>query len=108
METSDHNHSLTPCAQPLPPIPAEFRNNPLLSHDCIFDPVNKTCKIQLTFHNCITALDLYMNKSLEELRYEDYLLNRKRKASTIGPFTSTTSRSSVLVSLNPINTKLFR
>lgn len=50
-------------------------SNPLLSQDRIAkNGVNYDIT---TFHNCITALKEYENKSLEELRWEDYNLNRK-------------------------------
>jgi hypothetical protein len=48
-----------------------MNNNPLISYDKVG---NSTIT---TFHNCITALKEYENKSLEELRWEDYQLNRK-------------------------------
>lgn len=49
--------------------------NPLISTDTIHK--NGRQIVLTTFHNCITALQQYENKSLEELRHEDYLLGRK-------------------------------
>ena len=60
-------------------IPDHFKNNPLISIDYLRSTNQSTSELvpQITFHKCITALDLYKNKSLEELRYEDYLKNKK-------------------------------
>ena len=48
-----------------------MNNNPLMSIDTVGN------QIIPVFHNCITALPRYANKSLEELRWEDYQLKRK-------------------------------
>jgi hypothetical protein len=48
-----------------------MNNNPLIAFENIGD------RTITTFHNCITALKEYENKSLEELRWEDYQLNKK-------------------------------
>jgi hypothetical protein len=50
-------------------------NNPLISTDVI--QKNGQSITITTFHNCITALKQYENKSLEELRWEDYQLNKR-------------------------------
>ena len=50
-------------------------SNPLISTDVIHK--NGQQIIIATFHNCITALKQYENKSLEELRWEDYQLNKR-------------------------------
>lgn len=53
-----------------------------------------------TRHQCITAMKEYQSKSLEELRVEDYLSNRKGKQATTGFATPSASGSkSPLVSL---------
>jgi nuclear pore complex protein Nup98-Nup96 len=48
------------------------------------DTVNKNGQTQTinTLHQCITAMKEYETKSLEELRCEDYLANRKQGGST--------------------------
>ena len=51
--------------------------NPLISFDLI--SINGFSQKIKTFHNCITALKEYENKSLEELRWEDYVLNKRSK-----------------------------
>jgi hypothetical protein len=48
-----------------------MNNNPLIAFENIGD------RTITTFHNCITALKEYESKSLEELRWEDYQLNKK-------------------------------
>ncbi len=71
-----------------PQIPSS--GHPLLSYDVIV-----TNGIQTTvpvFYNCITALPDYSGKSLEELRWEDYLLNRKYPLQA--PLQTTTCSSS--------------
>lgn len=53
-----------------------------------------------TRHQCITAMKEYQSKSLEELRVEDYLSNRKGKQATTGFATPSASGSkSPLVTL---------
>ena len=49
----------------------QMNNNPLIAFENIGD------RTITTFHNCITALKEYESKSLEELRWEDYQLNKK-------------------------------
>lgn len=46
-----------------------------------------------TRHQCITAMKEYQSKSLEELRVEDYLSNRKGKQATTGFATPSASGS---------------
>jgi hypothetical protein len=53
----------------------ELLKNPLISYDV--NVINGRQSFRMTFHNCITALKEYQNKSLEELRWEDYMLNKR-------------------------------
>lgn len=55
--------------------------NPLLSSDVMIK--NGSNQSISTRHQCITCMKEYENKSLEELRYEDYQANRKGTASTM-------------------------
>lgn len=64
--------------------------NPLISTDIIYkngQPIQ-----QVTFHNCITALKEYEKKSLEELRWEDYILGRRFGKPPSQPSSQASSR----------------
>ena len=52
-----------------------------------------------TRHQCITAMKEYQSKSLEELRVEDYLSNRKGKQATTGFATPSASGSKYFILL---------
>ena len=46
-------------------IPHQYKNNPLISFEYITSNSSSELELQITFHNCITALDQYKNKSLD-------------------------------------------
>ena len=50
-------------------------NNTLISQEII--KIDGRQEVVKTFLNCISGLEQYSNKCLEELRYEDYILNNK-------------------------------
>ena len=54
----------------------------------------------LIFHNCITALDEYKGKSLEELRWEDYQLGRRFPITPASQLSVSTRRPLVASPLN--------
>ncbi|RMZ97399.1 E3 ubiquitin- ligase RNF4-like [Brachionus plicatilis] len=54
--------------------------NSVLSYDSVIK--NGVEVLYPVSFNCITTQDAYRNKSLEEIRHEDYLLNRKYPQST--------------------------
>ncbi|KAK5983770.1 Nucleoporin autopeptidase [Trichostrongylus colubriformis] len=62
---------------------------PLVSSDTMMKNGSQTT-IQ-TKHMCITAMKAYEGKSIEELRIEDYIANRKAPSSTGGLFGSSTA-----------------
>jgi hypothetical protein len=53
-----------------------MQTNPLIKHE-IIKLANGRQVVIKTFLNCITGLKQFSNKCLEELRYEDYILNKK-------------------------------
>jgi hypothetical protein len=52
-----------------------MENNTLISQEII--KIDGRQEVVKTFLNCISGLEQYSNKCLEELRYEDYILNNK-------------------------------
>lgn len=52
-----------------------MENNTLISQEII--KIDGRLEVVKTFLNCISGLEQYSNKCLEELRYEDYILNNK-------------------------------
>jgi hypothetical protein len=52
-----------------------MENNTLISQEII--KIDGRQQVVKTFLNCISGLEQYSNKCLEELRYEDYILNNK-------------------------------
>ncbi|KAJ1346955.1 Nucleoporin autopeptidase [Parelaphostrongylus tenuis] len=62
---------------------------PLVASDTMMK--NGTQTTIQTKHMCITAMKAYEGKSLEELRIDDYIANRKAPTTTSGLFGSSTS-----------------
>lgn len=56
---------------------------PVLEHETY---INMTSLGVYARHQCITSMEAYMSKDMEELRFEDYLAGRKPKTATTGAF----------------------
>lgn len=71
------------------PVGTTIKFQPLLASDTMLK--NGTNTTISTRHQCITAMKEYEGKSMEELRWEDYQVNRK--ASATGVFNSPSNTS---------------